>query len=44
MAVIILILPIVILALLGMAALVWGVDTRDGSTDPRSPERGFNIR
>jgi flagellar basal body-associated protein FliL len=43
MAVIILILPIVILALIGMAALAWGVDTRDGATDARPP-RGFNIR
>ena len=43
MAVIILIVPIVILALIGLAALAWGVDTRDGATDPRS-SRGFNIR
>jgi len=44
MALIILILPIVILALLAMAALAWGVDSRDGSTDPRSPERGIATR
>jgi nitrogen fixation-related uncharacterized protein len=42
-AVIILILPIVILALIGIAALAWGVDTRDSSTDARS-SRAFNIR
>ena len=36
-----LILLMVILALLAMAALAWGVDSRDGSVDPRAPERGI---
>jgi nitrogen fixation-related uncharacterized protein len=41
MAVLVLILPIVILALLAVAAQAWGVDSRDESTDPRSPDRGL---
>ena len=41
MAILLLILPIIILALLGVAALAWGVDSRDDSTDPRAPERGI---
>ena len=41
MAILFLALPVVILALLGVAALAWGVDSRYGSTDPRSPERGI---
>jgi nitrogen fixation-related uncharacterized protein len=36
-----LILLMVILALLAMAALAWGVDSRDDSVDPRAPERGI---
>ena len=44
MAILVLILPIVILALLGMAALAWGVDSRADSTDPRAPERGLATR
>ena len=44
MAVVVLLLPVVILALLGMAALAWGVDSRPETTDPRSPERGLAIR
>ena len=44
MAILILILPIVILALLAMAAQAWGVDSRVESTDPRSPERGLVAR
>lgn len=35
------ILPILILALLGVAAQVWGVDSRPDSTDPRGPDRGI---
>jgi len=31
------------LAFLGVAAMVMGVDSRDGSTDPRSPIRPTGI-
>ena len=31
------------LVALGAAALKWGVDSRDGSTDPRSPARPIGI-
>jgi nitrogen fixation-related uncharacterized protein len=41
MAILFFILPILILALLGVAALAWGVDSRDDSRDPRGPERGI---
>jgi hypothetical protein len=37
MAILAFILPLAILALLDLAALRWGVDSRDGSTDPRRP-------
>jgi hypothetical protein len=30
-------------ATLGVLALRFGVDSRDGSTDPRVPERGLTI-
>ena len=38
-----LLLPAVILALLGIAALNWGVDSRDESPDPRRPARGLFV-
>ena len=41
MAILALIVPVVILALLGLAAQAWGVDSRLDSTDPRAPERGI---
>ncbi len=36
-----LILLMVILALLAIAALAWGVDSRDGFGDPRTPAPGI---
>lgn len=44
MAVIVLIAPLAILALLGMAAQRWGVDSRDVSTDPRRPSQPIGLR
>jgi Tfp pilus assembly protein PilX len=44
MAIIVLIAPLVILALLGLAAQRWGVDSRDMSTDPRRPIRPVGLR
>jgi hypothetical protein len=44
MAIIIVIAPLAILALLGMAAQRWGVDSRDGSTDPRRPSQPIGLR
>jgi nitrogen fixation-related uncharacterized protein len=44
MAIIVFIAPIVILALLGLAALRWGVDSRDASTDPRRPSSPIGLR
>lgn len=41
MAILFFVLPIIILALLGVAAQAWGVDSRDDSTDPRRPERSI---
>ena len=41
MFVLALVVPFVILALLGMAALGSGVDTRDDFDDPRAPARGL---
>ena len=41
MAILALIVPVVILALIGIAAQAWGVDSRPDSTDPRAPERGI---
>lgn len=29
--------------LLGILAVTFGVDSREGSTDPRSPERGLTL-
>jgi hypothetical protein len=37
------IMMIALLVGLGVAALNWGVDSRDGSTDPRSPARPVGI-
>jgi hypothetical protein len=34
---------ILFLALLGIAALTWGVDTSDSSTDPRRPQSPVGI-
>jgi len=34
-----LVIFIVALAVLGIAANLWGVDSTDGSTDPRAPVR-----
>ena len=36
-------LPIAALAAFAVAALRWGVDSRDGSSDPRQPERPVGI-
>jgi len=36
MALVIIFIPVLILALLDVAALRWGVDSRDGSTDDRA--------
>jgi nitrogen fixation-related uncharacterized protein len=44
MAIIFVIVPIVILALLGLAAQRWGVDSRDTSTDSRRPSQPIGIR
>jgi Tfp pilus assembly protein PilX len=46
MAIFVLIAPLVILALLGLAAQHWGVDSRDMSTDPRRPNQpvGLEVR
>jgi nitrogen fixation-related uncharacterized protein len=44
MAIIILIAPLAILALLGLAAQRWGVDSRDVSTDPRRPSQPIGLR
>jgi nitrogen fixation-related uncharacterized protein len=43
MAILALVLPVVILALLGVAALRWGVDSREGSTDPRRPNEPVGL-
>ncbi len=43
MAIIVLIAPLVILALLGLAAQRWGVDSRDMSTDPRRPSQPVGL-
>jgi hypothetical protein len=44
MAIIIPIALLAILALLGVAAQRWGVDSRDMSTDPRRPSRPIGLR
>ena len=46
MELVVLLLPIVILALLDIAALRWGVDSRPGSSDPRRPNDpvGLSVR
>jgi hypothetical protein len=46
MELVVLLLPVVILALLDVAALRWGVDSREGSTDPRRANEpvGLSIR
>jgi hypothetical protein len=36
-------LPVAALAVFAFAALRWGVDSRDGSTDPHSPDRPVGI-
>ena len=36
-------LPVVALAVFAFAALRWGVDSRDGSSDPRRPDRPVGI-
>jgi Tfp pilus assembly protein PilX len=41
---IVLLAPLAILALLGLAAQRWGVDSRDVSTDPRRPSRPVGLR
>ena len=38
-----LVIFIVATAILGIAANLWGVDTTDGSTDPRAPIRPTGI-
>ena len=46
MAILIMLIPVVIVALLGVAALSVGVDSRDDSGDERSPVRptGIEVR
>ena len=46
MALLIVLVPMLILALLDIAALRWGVDSRDESTDDRAPRNpvGLEIR
>jgi hypothetical protein len=46
MALLALLVPLLILALLDVAALRWGVDSRDASTDPRAPRDpvGLEVR
>jgi Tfp pilus assembly protein PilX len=44
MAIIFIVAPLVILALLGLAAQRWGVDSRDMSTDPRRPSQPVGLR
>jgi hypothetical protein len=39
----ILLLPVFVLAAVGFAALSWGVDSRDDSSDPRRPARPGGI-
>ncbi|MGZ8501547.1 MAG: hypothetical protein ACXWWR_04325 [Candidatus Limnocylindrales bacterium] len=41
---VVLLTPLAILALLGLAAQRWGVDSRDVSTDPRRPSRPIGLR
>jgi nitrogen fixation-related uncharacterized protein len=36
-------LPVVALAAFALAALRWGVDSRDGSSDPRRPDHPVGI-
>lgn len=43
MAILILLVPVVIVALLGIAALRWGVDSRYGSSDERAPSDTVGI-
>jgi nitrogen fixation-related uncharacterized protein len=43
MELVVLLLPVVILALLDIAALRWGVDSRPGSTDPRRPDEPVGL-
>ncbi len=44
MALLIVLVPLAILALLDLAALRWGVDSRDESPDPRAPRRPIGIQ
>ena len=36
-------LPVAALAAFAFAALRWGVDSRDGSSDPRRPDRQVGL-
>ena len=36
-------LPVVALTVFAFAALRWGVDSRDGSSDPRRPDRPVGL-
>jgi hypothetical protein len=38
-----LLLPVVGLAVFAFAALRWGVDSRDGSSDPRGPDQPVGL-
>ena len=40
---VVLVLVIAATGLLGILSVMFGVDSRDGSTDPRSPERGLTL-
>ena len=40
---IVLLVPVAALAALAIAALSWGVDSRDGSSDPRGPDRPVGL-
>ncbi len=38
-----LLLPVVALVVFAFAALRWGVDSREGSSDPRGPDRPVGL-
>ncbi len=44
MAIVVFIVPAVILALLGIAALRWGVDSRYGSSDDHAPSTPVGLQ
>lgn len=44
MAILFFLLPLAILALLGVAALRWGVDSRSETSDPRGPQTPIGLQ